>query len=107
LPKTRADSSIRHVTIIDVTTGAEREDQTVRIQGTRTASIATTQEAERRFPRLEEGNGNREFLMATDGRSTAGAEPGATNSWGNCGPTGKKDLDRFALERVLGLEQWN
>jgi Amidohydrolase family len=38
------ETAIRHVTIINVQTGAELRDQTVRIQGTRIASIAPTQD---------------------------------------------------------------
>jgi hypothetical protein len=40
------DTSILHVTVIDVATGAELRDQTVRIQGTRIASIAPTQDSD-------------------------------------------------------------
>ena len=53
LPKTRAGFPIRHAT--DVTTGAEREDQTVRIQGTRTASIATSRKPSAAFPDWKNG----------------------------------------------------
>ncbi|MGA9475692.1 MAG: amidohydrolase family protein [Terriglobales bacterium] len=38
------ETAIRHVTIINVQTGAELKDQTVRIQGARIASIAPTQD---------------------------------------------------------------
>ncbi len=38
-----AETSIRHVTVVNVATGAEQKDQTVRIQGTRIVSIAATQ----------------------------------------------------------------
>jgi hypothetical protein len=41
-----SETSIRHVTVIDVATGAELRDQTVRIQGTRIVSVAPTQEAD-------------------------------------------------------------
>jgi hypothetical protein len=41
-----AEVSIRHVTVVNVATGAEIKDQTVTIQGNRIASIAPTQEAD-------------------------------------------------------------
>src|ERR1700691_2869065 len=40
------ESTIRHVTIINVATGAELKDQTVRIQGTRISVIARTQDSD-------------------------------------------------------------
>jgi hypothetical protein len=40
------ETSIRHVTIINVQTGTELKDQTVRIQGTRIASVAPTQDSD-------------------------------------------------------------
>lgn len=40
------ESSIRHATVIDVTTGAELKDQTVRIHDTRIISIALTQDSD-------------------------------------------------------------
>jgi hypothetical protein len=49
------------VTIINVTTGAELDDQTVRIQGTRIASIATAQEAHAAFPNSLDAHGG--FLI--------------------------------------------
>jgi hypothetical protein len=56
-----AECPIRPVTIIDVTTGAERKEQTVRIQGTRIASIATTQEADTALPNSLDAHGG--FLI--------------------------------------------
>jgi hypothetical protein len=41
-----AETSIQHVTVVNVATGAELKDQTVKIQGNRIASIAPTQEAD-------------------------------------------------------------
>jgi adenine deaminase len=41
-----AETSIRHVTIVNVATGAEQKDQTVRIQGTRIVSVNATQAAD-------------------------------------------------------------
>ncbi len=40
------ETSIRHVTVIDVLTGTELKDQTVRIEGNRIAGIANTQESD-------------------------------------------------------------
>jgi hypothetical protein len=45
-----AETAIRHVTIINVVTGAEVKDQTVRIQGSRIESIAPTQDADASLP---------------------------------------------------------
>lgn len=44
--QTPTASAIRHVTVIDVRTGAESKDQTVRIEGSRIFSIAPTQEGD-------------------------------------------------------------
>jgi adenine deaminase len=44
------EASIRHVTVINVATGAELKDQTVKIQGERIVSIAATQEADAALP---------------------------------------------------------
>jgi hypothetical protein len=45
-----AETSIRHVTVISVATGAELKDQTVKIQGDRIVSIAATQETDAALP---------------------------------------------------------
>jgi hypothetical protein len=45
-----AGTSIRHVTVINVTTGAELKHQTVKIQGERIVSIAATQEGDAALP---------------------------------------------------------
>ena len=45
-----AEISIRHVTVINVATGAELKDQTVTIQGERIVSIAATQESDAALP---------------------------------------------------------
>lgn len=45
-----AETSIRHVTVVNVATGNELKDQTVRIQGNRIASVAPTQEADAALP---------------------------------------------------------
>src|ERR1700687_1291503 len=45
-----AETSIRHVTVINVATGTELKDQTVRIQGSRITSIAATQDADAALP---------------------------------------------------------
>ena len=44
------ETSIRHVTVINVATGAELHDQTVKIQGERIVSIAATQELDVALP---------------------------------------------------------
>jgi adenine deaminase len=41
-----AEMSIRHVTVVNVATGAELKDQPVRIHGDRIASIAPTQDTD-------------------------------------------------------------
>jgi len=41
-----SETSIRHVTVINVATGAELKDQTVKIQGDRITAIAATQEVD-------------------------------------------------------------
>jgi hypothetical protein len=48
-----AETAIRHVTVVNVATGAELKDQTVRIQGNRIASIAATQEADASLPGVD------------------------------------------------------
>lgn len=45
-----AETSIRHVTVINVATGAEFKDQTVKIQGDRITAIATSQEVDATLP---------------------------------------------------------
>jgi len=45
-----AETSIRHVTVINVATGDELKDQTVKIQGERIVSIGATQEADASLP---------------------------------------------------------
>ena len=52
-----SETSIRHVTVINVQTGAELKDQTVRIQSTRIASIATTQESDAALPNSIDAHG--------------------------------------------------
>jgi len=44
------EASIRHVTVINVATGAELKDQTVKVQGERIVSIAATQELDAALP---------------------------------------------------------
>ena len=51
------ETSIRHVTVINVATGAELKDQTVRILGNRIASIATTQESDATLPTSIDAHG--------------------------------------------------
>jgi len=48
-----AETSIRRVTVINVMTGAELPDQTVRIRGDRIVSIAPTQEADTTLPGVD------------------------------------------------------
>ncbi len=50
-------SVIAHVTVIDVATGTELKDQTVRIQGDRIASVAITQEADAALPGAIDAHG--------------------------------------------------
>jgi hypothetical protein len=50
-------ASIVHVTVIDVATGAERTNQTVRIEGRRIASIAPAQEADIGLPGAVDAHG--------------------------------------------------
>jgi hypothetical protein len=52
-----SEISIRHVTVINVVTGAELRDQTVRIQGNRIASVVPTQEAGNSLPDSVDGHG--------------------------------------------------
>jgi imidazolonepropionase-like amidohydrolase len=52
-----AETSIRHVTVINVGTGAELRDQTVRIQGNRITSIAATEEADSALPGSVDAHG--------------------------------------------------
>jgi hypothetical protein len=52
-----AETSIRHVTVINVMTGAEMRDQTVRLRGDRIVSIAPTQEADRTLPGVDAHGG--------------------------------------------------
>ncbi len=44
------ETSIRHVTIVDVTTGAELQDETVRIKGHQIVSVSKTQESDSARP---------------------------------------------------------
>jgi hypothetical protein len=50
-------SVIAHVTVIDVATGAELKDLTVRIQGDRIASVAVSQEADAALPGAIDAHG--------------------------------------------------
>ena len=52
-----AGLAIRHVTIVNVATGAELKDQTVRIQGRRIASVAPTQDADAALPGVLDAHG--------------------------------------------------
>ncbi|MFZ1130777.1 MAG: amidohydrolase family protein [Terriglobales bacterium] len=56
-----AETSVRHVTVVNVTTGAEVRDQTVRIQGNRILSITATQEADAGLAGGVDGHGG--FLI--------------------------------------------
>src|SRR6202030_1601268 len=51
------ESSIRHVTVINVSSGAELKDQTVKIQGDRISAIAATQQADATLPGGVDANG--------------------------------------------------
>ncbi len=51
------EKSIRHVTVVNVVTGAELKDQTVRIRGNRIASIATAQPADDALPESVDARG--------------------------------------------------
>jgi len=51
------DTSILHVTVVNVVTGAELRDQTVRIQGNRIASIAATQDSDASLPGAIDAHG--------------------------------------------------
>lgn len=53
--------SIRHVTVVNVTTAAELEDQTVRIKGNRILSVEKTQEADSALPASLDAHGG--FLI--------------------------------------------
>src|SRR5277367_1285656 len=44
------ESSILHVTVVDVATGAERKDQAVSIRGNRIISVAATRETDAAAP---------------------------------------------------------
>lgn len=55
------ESSIRHVTIINVATGAELKDQTVKIQGKRIVSITPTQDSDAALPNSVDAHGG--FLI--------------------------------------------
>ncbi|MGO9088513.1 MAG: amidohydrolase family protein [Terriglobales bacterium] len=52
-----AETAIVHVTVIDVATGAKLPEQTVRIQGSRIASIAATQGTDRALPGAVDAHG--------------------------------------------------
>jgi imidazolonepropionase-like amidohydrolase len=52
-----AGFAIRHVTVINVATGVELKDQTVRIQGSRIASVAPTQDADAALPGALDAHG--------------------------------------------------
>lgn len=52
-----SEISIRHVTVINVVTGAELRDQTVRIQGNRIASVGPTQDADNSLAGGVDGHG--------------------------------------------------
>ncbi|MGA3195122.1 MAG: hypothetical protein ABSD39_08975, partial [Terriglobales bacterium] len=49
--------SIRHATIINVVNGSELKDQTVRIQGSRIASMANTQDSDAILPNSIDAHG--------------------------------------------------
>ena len=51
------ETSIYHVTVVDVVTGAEHKDQTVRIQGTRIASVMATADADAGVTGAVDGRG--------------------------------------------------
>jgi hypothetical protein len=51
------ESSIRHVNVINVETGAELKDQTVRMRGARISAIAPTQEPDAALPNSVDGHG--------------------------------------------------
>ncbi|HTS34746.1 MAG TPA: amidohydrolase family protein [Candidatus Solibacter sp.] len=53
--------SIRHVTVVNVTTGAELKDQTVTIHAGRISSISATQESDTALPRSVDAHGG--FLI--------------------------------------------
>jgi hypothetical protein len=52
-----AGTSIRHVTVVNVVTGAQLKDQTVRIQGSRIASVTPTQESDAAAPDCVDAHG--------------------------------------------------
>jgi len=56
-----AETSIRHVTVINVATGVELKDQTVTIQGERIVSVAATQETDAAQPGGVDAHGS--FLI--------------------------------------------
>jgi imidazolonepropionase-like amidohydrolase len=53
-----AGFAIRHVTVVNVATGAELKDQTVRIEGNRIAAIAATQDADAAIPGVIDAHGS-------------------------------------------------
>ena len=55
------ETSIWHVTVINVATGEELKNQTVKIQGRRIVSVATSQEADAALPGSVDGHGG--FLI--------------------------------------------
>src|SRR5579863_8134166 len=56
-----SDISIRHVTVINVATGDELKDQTVRIQAERIVSVAPTQQSDASLPGAVDAHGS--FLI--------------------------------------------
>jgi hypothetical protein len=56
-----SETSIRHVTVINVATGEELKDQTVRIQNNRIISVSTSQEGDATLPGSVDGQGG--FLI--------------------------------------------
>ena len=52
-----AEAVIRHVTVVNVTTGEELKDQTVRIQENRIVSIVATQDADGTLPGAVDAHG--------------------------------------------------
>jgi hypothetical protein len=52
-----AETSIRHATVINVATGAELKDRTLKIQGDRITAIAATQEVDATLPGGVDANG--------------------------------------------------
>jgi hypothetical protein len=56
-PETSGGSSVVHVTVIDVTTGAELKDQTVTLDGDRIASVAPSTDQDAARPGAVDGKG--------------------------------------------------